>query len=125
MVSVPVVSVNEISSVTITFPSMMISSEPIGSMSLLQFSPFDQESSSPAPPSQTPFATGGLGIVAVLTKTSRPVLLNASSTQAKCALFPETATSVSKTTEVSDLMFVGPLKAAPPSLLREAREIPL
>ena len=59
IVSVPVVSVNGIFSVTITFPSMIISSEPAGSMSLLQLSAFDQESSSPAPPSQIPFASGG------------------------------------------------------------------
>jgi len=36
MVSVPVVSVNETSSVTVTVPSMMISSEPIGSTPSLQ-----------------------------------------------------------------------------------------
>jgi len=56
IVSVPVVSVNGISSVTITFPSMIISSEPVGSTSLLQFDASDQ--TPVAPPSQTPFATG-------------------------------------------------------------------
>jgi len=57
-----VVSVNEISSVTITDPSMMISSEPIGSTSLLQLNGSDQVSPSP-PSSQIPFgvqtSTGG------------------------------------------------------------------
>jgi len=44
-----VVSVNETSSVTVTVPSMIISSEPIGSTSSLQFCGFDQRSSAPSP----------------------------------------------------------------------------
>jgi len=54
IVSVPVVSVNEISSVTITAPPMRILSEPVGSVSLLQLSRLDH-SPSPASPSQIPF----------------------------------------------------------------------
>ncbi len=52
MVSVPVVSVNEISSVTITFPSMVMVSEPVGRVSLIQLSGSDQMSVAP-PPSQS------------------------------------------------------------------------
>jgi len=49
MVSVPVESVNGIFSVTITDPSMMISSEPIGGTSSLQFCGFVQRPSAPSP----------------------------------------------------------------------------
>jgi len=55
MVSVPVVSINEISSVTSTDPSMMILSEPVGRVSLLQFDASDQ--TPVASPTQTPLAT--------------------------------------------------------------------
>jgi len=55
MVSVPVVSIKRISSVTITFPSMMISSEPVGRVSLIQLSWSDQMSVAP-PPSQVTVA---------------------------------------------------------------------
>jgi len=48
IVKVPVVSVKEISSVTVTDPSMMISSEPVGSVSLLQLRGSDQFN--PPPP---------------------------------------------------------------------------
>jgi len=49
MVSVPEVSVNGISSVTVTDPSMIILSEPIGSMLSLQLSGSDQTSAAPSP----------------------------------------------------------------------------
>jgi len=49
IVKVPVVSVKGISSVTVTDPSMMISSEPIGSTSSLQLSGSDQTSAAPSP----------------------------------------------------------------------------
>ena len=52
IVSVPVVSVNGISSVTVTIPSMVMVSEPAGRVSLLQLSGSDQFTPSP-PPSQT------------------------------------------------------------------------
>jgi len=53
MVSVPVVSVNGIFSVTVTDPSMIISSEPVGSMPLLQF---DASNQTPVvSPTQRPF----------------------------------------------------------------------
>jgi len=58
MVSVPVVSVNGIFSITVTDPPMMILSEPVGSVSLLQFRGSDQLVLSPSPselPSQIPF----------------------------------------------------------------------
>jgi len=51
IVSVPVESVNEISSVTVTFPSMTIVSEPVGSTPLLQFDASDQ--TPVVPPTQT------------------------------------------------------------------------
>ena len=57
MVSVPVVSVNGISSVTITFPSMTILSEPVGSTSLLQLNRSDH--TPPGPPSQIPLGSTG------------------------------------------------------------------
>jgi len=57
IVSVPVVSVNGVSNVTITFPSRIISSEPVGSMPLLQFDASDQ--TPVAPPTQ---ALGGEGV---------------------------------------------------------------
>jgi len=60
IVKVPLVSVKEIFSVTVAAPSMMISSEPVGSMSLLQFRGSDQLVLSPSPselPSQTTFAS--------------------------------------------------------------------
>jgi len=63
MVSVPVVSVNGISSVTVTFPSMVISSEPVGSTPLLQFDASDQ--TPVVPPTQTPLATGATSTVTV------------------------------------------------------------
>jgi len=53
MISVPVVSMKGISSVTITFPSMIISSEPVG-MPLLQL--FRSDHTPVEPPTQ-PFAT--------------------------------------------------------------------
>jgi len=52
MVSVPVVSVNGIFSETITFPSMMISSEPVGTISLLQL--FRSDHTPIEPPTQIP-----------------------------------------------------------------------
>ena len=64
MVSVPVVSVNEVSSVTVTAPSMRISSDPIGSTSLLQFCVFDQRLS-PPPPFHTPSGSGTVPVVPV------------------------------------------------------------
>jgi len=57
MVSVPVVSENRISSVTITFPSMVMVSEPVGSMPLLQLNRSDQ--TPVAPPTQTRLAVLG------------------------------------------------------------------
>ena len=57
MVSVPVVSMNPISSVTITFPSMVMVSEPVGSMPLLQLNRSDQ--TPVAPPAQTRLAVLG------------------------------------------------------------------
>jgi len=56
MVSVPVESVNEISSVTVAAPSMTIVSEPVGSTSLLQLVGLDQRPS-PASSSQIAVAT--------------------------------------------------------------------
>jgi len=53
MVSVPVVSVNGIFSITLTFPSMMILSEPVGSMLLLQLDESDQ--TPVVSPTQIPF----------------------------------------------------------------------
>jgi len=55
MVSDPVVSVNGIFSVTVTFPSMVISSKPTGSIPPLQFAVLDQ--SPVAPPTQTTIET--------------------------------------------------------------------
>jgi len=49
-----VVSVNGIFSVTVTVPSMMISSEPVGRISLLQL--FRSDHAPVGPPTQTPFA---------------------------------------------------------------------
>jgi len=54
MVSVPVVSVNGMSSVTVTAPSMIISSVPAGDTPSLQFDPTDQ--TPVVPPTQV---TGG------------------------------------------------------------------
>jgi len=54
IVKIPVESVNEISSVTVAAPPMMILSESVGSVSLLQLSRLDH-SPSPASPSQIPF----------------------------------------------------------------------
>jgi len=54
MVSVPVVSVNGIFSITLTDPSMMILSEPVGSMPLLQLNDSDHTPTG-APPTQRPF----------------------------------------------------------------------
>jgi len=56
MVSVPEVSVNEISSVTITDPPMIISSEPVGSTPLVQL--FRSDHTPVGPPTQTPFTIG-------------------------------------------------------------------
>ena len=56
-VSVPVVSVNGISSVTVTAPSMMISSEPVGSMPLLQLDESDHNTV--APPTQALLSKAG------------------------------------------------------------------
>ncbi len=58
IVSVPVVSVNETSSVTVAAPSMIMVSEPVGSVSSLQFVGLDQRPS-PASPSQIPFGSRG------------------------------------------------------------------
>jgi len=55
IVKVPVVSVKEISNVTVIFPSMMISSEPVGRVSLLQLDGSDH--TPVAPPTQPPLAT--------------------------------------------------------------------
>jgi len=69
MVSVPVVSVNETSSVTVTVPSMIILSEPIGSMLSLQLSGSDQTSATPSPSheiiqvSTTGFSVIGLPVI--------------------------------------------------------------
>jgi len=53
IVSVPVVSANGISSVTVTAPPMRILSEPVGSVSLLQL---DESDHTPAAsPTQSPF----------------------------------------------------------------------
>jgi len=71
MVSVPVVSVNETSSVTVTAPSMTISSEPIGSTLLLQLSWSDQVIPSP-PSSHIPLGqtfTGGFPIIGPVVTT--------------------------------------------------------
>ena len=57
MVSVPVESVNEISSVTVAAPSMTISSEPVGRISLLQLSGSDH--TPVAPPSHIPLGSKG------------------------------------------------------------------
>jgi len=64
MVSVPVVSVNGISSVTVTFPSMMISSEPVGTISLLQLDESDQ--TPVVSPTQIPLATSA-GVTSTVT----------------------------------------------------------
>jgi len=65
MVSVPVVSVNGISSVTVTFPSMIISSESVGRVSLLQLNRSDQVTPLP-PPTQTPLAASA-GVTSTVT----------------------------------------------------------
>jgi len=71
IVSVPVVSVNGVSSVTITFPSMIISSEPVGRASLLQFDASDQ--TPVAPPSQTPLGQTLSGWFPVIETVVTPV----------------------------------------------------
>jgi len=53
MVSVPVISVNGIFSITLTAPSMVISSELVGTMLLLQL--FRSDHTPTAPPTQIPF----------------------------------------------------------------------
>jgi len=61
IVKVPVVSVNGIFSETVTDPSMIILSEPIGSTSSLQLSGSDQTSAAPSPSHEiVQVSTGGV-----------------------------------------------------------------
>jgi len=71
MVSVPVVSVNEISSVTVAAPSMTIVSEPVGSILLLQFDASDQ--TPVAPPSHNPLGQTFTGWFPIIEPVVTPV----------------------------------------------------
>jgi len=72
IVSVPVVSVNEISSVTVTDPSMTIVLEPVGSTSSLQLSGSDQTSAAPSP-SHEMIQTSTAGFPVVIEPIITPV----------------------------------------------------